>query len=63
MTASFPRLTSRGPIEATIRPPSAWRPAFPRLTSRGPIEARRTMRRGALAPRFPRLTSRGPIEA
>ena len=36
----FPRLTSRGPIEAVsaIAYSMQW-PRFPRLTSRGPIEA------------------------
>ena len=60
----FPRLKSRGPIEAGClalsRPP---RSRFPRLKSRGPIEA--TSCRASESPNgdFPRLKSRGPIEA
>ncbi len=37
---NFPRLTSRGPIEAVCVPLALWKITdFPRLTSRGPIEA------------------------
>ena len=43
----FPRLQSRGPIEASAEVPSAVSRTFPRLQSRGPIEA--TGRLAALA--------------
>ena len=64
-TSTFPRLTSRGPIEARSSS-KRWQDSsnFPRLTSRGPIEARSQLckRQHSCWP-FPRLTSRGPIEA
>ena len=61
----FPRLTSRGPIEAffngDINARRVW--TFPRLTSRGPIEASKQFDSWHSEHGFPRLTSRGPIEA
>jgi len=61
---TFPRLTSRGSIEAFNSTPSA-RGAigFPRLTSRGSIEAIEALARIWGCKWFPRLTSRGSIEA
>jgi len=63
--ADFPRLKSRGPIEASRkRSTKSKATIFPRLKSRGPIEA---VIGDCIAifgvPRFPRLKSRGPIEA
>jgi len=62
--AQFPRLPSRGPIEAWTCPlaSDAVRP-FPRLPSRGPIEACRSSATSSAPTWFPRLPSRGPIEA
>ena len=63
---AFPRLKSRGPIEADIKKFEQYSAMviFPRLKSRGPIEA---CQYGRLATdalvSFPRLKSRGPIEA
>ena len=60
----FPRLTSRGPIEALRpMPASLMTDTFPRLTSRGPIEALDGVLQHSFTGLFPRLTSRGPIEA
>jgi len=61
----FPRLFSRGPIEARV---ASWSrrttAAFPRLFSRGPIEAAKELDEVAKKlTGFPRLFSRGPIEA
>ncbi len=65
MADEFPRLKSRGPIEAQSEG-GGWkqRAMFPRLKSRGPIEAARAVASvGGFFPKFPRLKSRGPIEA
>ena len=60
----FPRLISRGRIEAIIKTPGAMRPArFPRLISRGLIEASPRFDRPGLRARISRLISRGLIEA
>ena len=60
----FPRLISRGPIEASLlRISYVLYRLFPRLISRGPIEAKGRTQLGVDMNRFPRLISRGPIEA
>ena len=63
--STFPRLQSRGPIEARYPGIAASRRdrAFPRLQSRGPIEADWIADVRSSASTFPRLQSRGPIEA
>jgi len=60
----LPRLSSRGPIEATPAPaePSTYS-ALPRLSSRGPIEAAQPPYYDPGPVPLPRLSSRGPIEA
>jgi len=60
----FPRLFSRGSIEAARCRWTSWRSAaFPRLFSRGSIEASRFSRAICSMLQFPRLFSRGSIEA
>jgi len=62
---AFPRLKSRGPIEADLYETIMMAGnLFPRLKSRGPIEASQTPDGVAVENiTFPRLKSRGPIEA
>ncbi len=61
---SFPRLISRGLIEAGRKWPNlSPHPSFPRLISRGLIEAAVAVLAQAPAAAFPRLISRGLIEA
>ena len=61
----FPRLKSRGPIEALWCGLGLvqWLIGFPRLKSRGPIEAPTGIMCYVEGGDFPRLKSRGPIEA
>ena len=61
---TFPRLKSRGPIEAYFPLSFALTfVTFPRLKSRGPIEAYAAVYSTVNFVPFPRLKSRGPIEA
>ena len=60
----FPRLESRGPIEAKHSGnDEAYAILFPRLKSRGPIEAGPQSDHRKAEAVFLRLESRGPIEA
>jgi len=60
----FPRLFSRGHIEApSPRVKCLYPVLFPRLFSRGHIEASYWRRNGSYRRGFPRLFSRGHIEA
>jgi len=59
----FPRLFSRGSIEANHERVVTPDDLFPRLFSRGSIEAHDRRGRDGATFRFPRLFSRGSIEA
>ncbi len=61
----FPRLVSRGPIEAAaINFDRDWRPRFPRLVSRGPIEGNQALPYGRGSDGFRRhMSVRSPVEA
>ena len=65
MDSQFPRLKSRGSIEAGATRDSVVRDSvmFPRLKSRGSIEAKNGEIKDPRYSSFPRLKSRGSIEA